>query len=127
MVDMTSHTNKFSERQPTTFSPELAIDIRHKGAKLLTRWLAETTALAEALEQLDAALQIFAQDRGIDEMQAVINAARHLSTLLEGDQPAQVESGDNVDFCEVARRERGMMSMPEWPTLPQMMGGVSHA
>lgn len=100
------------------FSLAATNDLENRGKDVIKH----AEAIAEALQELAATKQIFAEDRGIDEMQAVISAARNLSALLDGDRPAI--DHDNADFCEQARLQRGMLRAPELPSLAQMMGAA---
>lgn len=64
---------------PHVFSLSTCIDIRNRGAAIL----ANVAVIAAAIQDLDAALQTFCEDRSTAEMQAVITATRNVSDEVE--------------------------------------------
>jgi hypothetical protein len=76
-------THGANNQEPAVFLIGRAIEIRSQGTSVLRSLLDQTAALGAALVTLDASLQVFAEDRGVDEMQAVIAASRNLSTLVD--------------------------------------------
>lgn len=66
--------------KPTGLSVQHAIDdVRSRASAKLKH----AEAIAEGLQSLDAALQVFSEDRSSSEMQSLVDAARQLSELLE--------------------------------------------
>lgn len=57
-------------------------DLRNAAVALIRTKSNEITALAEHIEQLDAAL-ICGAERNVDELMALIGAAQRLSTLID--------------------------------------------
>lgn len=110
-------------KHEATFSLDEILQLRSEGFARLRMHAAEVLSIGNAIEHLDASLQTFQADRGIDEMQQLVTSCRHLSSLLNG-EPGDLIESSNVDFCAEARIARGMISAPELPTLEQMMGAA---
>ena len=98
-----------------TLSTAKILARRSEGFSQIRFYADRVAQLGTAIEQLDAALMTVQTDNSNAEQQALVDAARHLSALLDGEQPAT--SNDNSDFCEQARIERGMAQAPELPSL----------
>ena len=113
---------KMSNSQPTRFSVQRTIDdVRRQAVSFVTR----APAIAEGLQSLDAALQIFSEDRSAAEMQAVVDAARNLSELLEADdQPSTIESDLQTERVLKLRHAKAYFENRELPSLMAIGGDV---
>ena len=60
------------------------LSIRGEAFARIRMHAAEVATIGNAVESLDAAMQILQADRSRDEMQALVTAARRLAGLLKG-------------------------------------------
>lgn len=64
-------------------SLERILSLRSEAFARIRMHAAEVATIGNAVESLDAALQVMQADRSSDEMQALVTVARRLSALLE--------------------------------------------
>ena len=72
-----------------TLSLEEISQLRSEAHAVIRFHAAEIALLSSALENLDAATRMAIVSRSVDENQALVNAARRLSALLDGSAVAQ--------------------------------------
>ena len=70
--------------KPTGLSVQRAIDGYHFGQRQYRQLLTEASILGAALDQLGAAIQTVQTDNSSAEQQALVDASRQLSLVLEG-------------------------------------------
>ena len=75
------HSNHLSLESISRLRSEAHATIRHHAAEILS--------LTSAIGDVDAALRLTIAERSIDESQALVTAARRLSTLIEGSAVAE--------------------------------------
>ena len=68
----------------TRFSLQNAFDLRAKAFEKIREHSAAIDRLAAATEALDAAMQTAIDEKNIDEMQGLVDAARRLSDAMGG-------------------------------------------
>ena len=68
-----------------TLSLESISRLRSEAHATIRHHAAEIVSLSSAIGDVDAALRLTIAERSIDESQALVDAARRLSTLLNGE------------------------------------------
>ena len=70
--------------QSTGFSLDAISKLKGEAHATIRHHAAEIVSLSSAIGDVDAALRLTIAERSIDESQALVDAARRLSKLLEG-------------------------------------------
>ena len=70
--------------QSTGFSLESISLLRSEAHATIRHHAAEIVSLSSSISDVDTALRLTIAERSVDESQAIVTAARRLSTLLDG-------------------------------------------